>query len=105
MANLSPTLGHEQSGIRPVLVISNDYLNRSKADLCIILPITSKIKGINTHIPITPPDGGLSKNSVIICEAIRCIAKERFINKLGSISENTIKTVENILSLLLGLKS
>ncbi|MFQ5652369.1 MAG: type II toxin-antitoxin system PemK/MazF family toxin [bacterium] len=76
LADLNPTRGHEQAGRRPVLVISEDMFNRGPAGLIIILPVTSTHRGIPSHVPVTPPEGGLRTASVILCEAVRSIAKE-----------------------------
>lgn len=55
MANLDPTVGHEQAGKRPVLIVSADVFNASPADLVIVVPKTSRGKGIRTHIAVRPP--------------------------------------------------
>jgi mRNA interferase MazF len=59
MADLDPTKDHEQAGKRPVLVVSADVFNAGPADLVVVLPITSKAKGIPTHVAVSPPEGGL----------------------------------------------
>ena len=58
--DLNPVIGHEQGGMRPALVVSADGFNKTQAGLVIVVPITSKTKGIRTHVPIDPPEGGLS---------------------------------------------
>ena len=78
MVDLNPTRGHEQAGIRPVLVISVDKFNHGPAGLVVMLPITTKAKGIPFHVLIDPPEGGLKMKSFIKCEEVRSIAKERF---------------------------
>lgn len=65
---LDPTLGHEQAGRRPALLLSVDEFNDSPADLVTLLPITSKPRQLLTRIPITPPEGGLRFPSWVICE-------------------------------------
>lgn len=103
LAALAPTRGHEQTGIRPILVISEDVFNQGPADLVIALPLTSTYRGIPSHVSITPPEGGLSTSSVILCDAIRSIAKERLLRRLGAVSRSTLATVEDRLRILLGL--
>jgi hypothetical protein len=66
MVDLDPTLGHEQAGKRPALVLSVDSFNASPADLVTVLPVTSKARAIRTRIPITPPEGGLGLPSYVI---------------------------------------
>ena len=76
--DLDPTRGHEQAGRRPALVISVDLFNQGPADLVVVLPITSKAKGVPLHVGITPPEGGVRMPSYIKCEDIRSVSKQRF---------------------------
>jgi len=103
LADLDPTRGHEQTGRRPVLVVSEDLFNRGPAELVIILPLTSVHRGVPSHVPISPPEGGLKTGSVILCEAIRSIARERLVKKWGSVSPSTMAAVEDRIRILLGL--
>ncbi|MCL6099146.1 MAG: type II toxin-antitoxin system PemK/MazF family toxin, partial [Bacteroidetes bacterium] len=59
MINLNPAKGREQSGIRPALIISDDFFNNSAAELVIVLPITSKKKGIPLHVQLSSKETGL----------------------------------------------
>jgi mRNA interferase MazF len=103
-ANLNPTKGHEQAGYRPVLIVSADTFNHGPASLVIVIPLTTKERGIPTHIPITPPEGGISQRSFILCEAIRSITKDRLGERpLGSISPQTMHKVEDIIGILLDM--
>ncbi|MBI1939721.1 MAG: type II toxin-antitoxin system PemK/MazF family toxin [Ignavibacteriales bacterium] len=101
--DLNPQRGREQSGIRPALVLSVNRFNESLADLVIAIPITAKKKGIPLHVKIEPPEGGLKLESFIKCEDIRSISKERLIQNVGTVSQNTLNEVENKIRLLLGL--
>jgi len=103
LAELAPTRGHEQTGCRPVLIISENTFNRGPADLVIVLPVTSRVRGIPTHVPITPPEGGLKTPSVILCEGVRSIAKERLLQQFGCVSPATLAEVEDRLRILMGL--
>jgi len=71
LANLSPTVGREQAGTRPVLIVSSDQFNQSAAQLIFAVPITSKKKNIRSHVAILPPEGGLAMASYAMCEAMR----------------------------------
>lgn len=104
IANLNPTRGHEQAGIRPVLIVSVDTFNAGPADLVIVLPITSVGKGIPFHVEVQPPEGGLNMRSLIKCEEIRCISKGRLQNRLGHVSDRTIENVEDRLKIVLDLR-
>jgi mRNA interferase MazF len=103
LADLNPTRGHEQAGRRPVLIISEDTFNQGPAGLVIVIPLTSTHRGVPAHVPITPPEGGLRAPSVLLCDAIRSIAKERLVQPWGTVSLSTMAQVEDRLRILLGL--
>jgi mRNA interferase MazF len=102
-ANFRPTIGHEQSGLCPCLVISADGLNHSAADLTIVIPITSKAKGIASHVEVNPPEGGLTMRSFIKCEDIRSISTDRLVKSLGTLTAETLSDVATKLQFLLNL--
>jgi mRNA interferase MazF len=101
--NLDPTLGREPAGTRPALVISVDKFNHGPADLVIVLPITSKDKKQPIHVPVKPPEGGLSMLSFIKCEDIRSVAKQRLKEFYGTVSAQTLADVEKRIRILLKL--
>jgi mRNA interferase MazF len=101
--SLDPTIGREQSGRRPALVISVDNFNKSRADLVVTLPITTKAKGIPYHVLIRTPEGGLTQDSFIKCEDIRSISKLRLVQRIGTVSDTTLKLVQGRMRMLLGL--
>ncbi len=101
--NFNPVRGHEQAGYRPGLVISVDVFNHGPAGLVVIIPITTKEKGIPFHVAISPPEGGISKKSFIKCEDIRSVSTERLSKCLGVVSLGTLKVVEDRLRILLDL--
>jgi mRNA interferase MazF len=103
MLNLDPTRGHEQAGTRPALVLSVDAFNAGPADLVVVIPITSRLKGVRSHVAIRPPDGGLSVDSYIKCEDVRSVAKQRLIRRMGEVSTDTMSEAEDKLRILLGL--
>lgn len=103
-ADLDPTRGHEQGGRRPVLVVSTTYFNHGPADLILVLPLTRTDRAIPIHVPIQPPEGGISARSFILCDALRSISKERLGERpLGSVSTRTMQSVGEILRLLMEL--
>jgi mRNA interferase MazF len=71
--------------------------------LAVVLPITSKYKGIPFHVEVNPPEAGLKVKSFIKCEDIRSVSIERFTNKWGIVDEKTIAEVEQRLRILIGL--
>ncbi len=103
-ANLNPTRGHEQAGERPVLIISTNAFNHGPADLIFVLPLTRTNSRIPLHVPVEPPEGGLTARSYILCDAMRSIAKERLGSHMwGVISQQTLVQVEDKLRILLEL--
>lgn len=103
LVDLNPVCGHEQAGRRPALVVSVDGFNHGPAGLVIVIPITTKDKGIPLHVGVFPPEGGLNEQSFIKCEDVRSVAKERLVKCLGRVEEGTLEEVEDRLRILLGL--
>ncbi len=100
---LDPTRGHEQAGTRPALVVSADGFNHGPAGLVVVIPMTTREKGIPFHVRVAPPEGGLKAVSHIKCEEVRSVSKERLARRLGSVSARTIVAVEFRLRVLLAL--
>lgn len=103
LADLNPVRGHEQVGRRPFLIVSVNPFNQGRADLVIVIPITSTLRPIPFHITIHPPEGGLTNSSALLCEAVRSISKDRLIQRWGSITPATTAIVEDRLRVLMGL--
>ena len=103
LANLNPTRGREQRGRRPVLVVSVNLFNSGPAELVVILPLTSTQRDIPLHVKISKGEGGTSNDSVVMCEAIRSVSKERLISKWGSLSRAAMDEIEDRLRILLDL--
>ena len=103
-ADLSPVVGSEQGGIRPVLVILNDIGNKYSPTV-IAAAITSQINKAKmpTHIELAAKDYGLNKDSVILLEQIRTIDKRRLREKIGRIDDGLMASVNNALSISFGL--
>ncbi len=105
LIDFNPTIGREQAGIRPALILSVKEFNNSMASKVIALPLTSKNKGIPLDVMLTPPEGGITKESFIKCEDLRSLSKNRLIEKWGTISDLKLLEVENKVKLLLGFSS
>jgi len=101
--DLGDTTGHEQSGIRPCLIISADSFNAGKSGLVIIAPLTGIYKDIPHNIKVFPPEGGVKMVSFIKCEDVRSISKDRLIERWGMVNEETMRIVEDWLRILLEL--
>ncbi len=93
-ANLSPVVGSEQSGIRPVLIVQNDIANKY-APTVIALAITSKNKPLlPTHVSITASESGLEKDSIVLIEQIRTLDKTRLMKKVGHLSNTKMEVIK-----------
>ena len=103
LADLNPVRGHEQAGHRPVLIVSVDAFNQSRADLVVVIPITSTLRPIPFHVVVQPPEGGLTNPSALLCEAVRSISKDRLVTRWGTVSPATMSQVEDRLRILLRL--
>jgi mRNA interferase MazF len=103
-ADLDPVRGHEQAGRRPVLIVSTDRFNRGPAGLVLAAPLTRTQRPIPSHIPIDPPEGGLSARSYVLCEALRSISTDRLaLAPRGRVSPQTMAQVADVLRILLEL--
>ena len=100
--DLNPVRGHEQAGRRPCLVISDDIYNQGPAAKHIVLPVTSRNNGIPYHLTVTPPEGGLRLASYVMCDDIRSVSRERFGERLGAVSSQTLSLMKENLEMLLG---
>lgn len=92
-----PIKGNEiGTKIRPCLILSNNFFNYGPSGVVIIIPITSVNKGVLSHVPITPPQGGLAVNSYAVCEQIRAISKSRLLNRIGFLTdEDVMRKIQN----------
>jgi mRNA interferase MazF len=103
LAALDPTRGREQAGTRPVVVVSSDAFNRGPGDLVVALPVTTHERRVKLHVPVDAGEGGLLFRSVILCDNLRSVSKERLIRRFGAISPATMEAVEDRLRVLLSL--
>ncbi|MFZ5646693.1 MAG: type II toxin-antitoxin system PemK/MazF family toxin [Bacillota bacterium] len=103
-AELSPVVGSEQGGTRPVLIIQNDIGNQY-SPTTIVAAITSQIAKakLPTHVEMLAGDGGLERDSVILLEQIRTIDKSRLMEKVATLNEEMMKKVNQAIEISLGL--
>lgn len=103
-ADLSPVVGSEQGGIRPVLIVQNDVGNRYSPTV-IAAAITSRTdkSKLPTHIDVFADKFGLEKNSVILLEQIRTLDKKRLREKMGHLDESVMDKVNSAISVSFGL--
>ena len=103
-ADLSPVVGSEQGGVRPILVIQNDIGNKYSPTV-IAAAITSKLNKakLPTHIELSASEYGLEKDSVVLLEQIRTIDKQRLKTKISALSELKMQQVNHALLISLGV--
>ncbi len=103
-ADLSPVIGSEQGGLRPVLVVQNDVGNKYSPTV-IVAAVTSQINKakLPTHVEITAEGHGLAKDSVILLEQLRTIDKKRLREKIGRIDDGSIEKTNEALTISLGI--
>ena len=103
-ADLSPVVGSEQGGLRPVLIIQNDIGNRYSPTV-IAAALTSRMSKTHlpTHIDIYADKAGLAKDSVILLEQIRTLDKRRLKEKMGHLDDDVMQVVNSAIAVSFGL--
>jgi mRNA interferase MazF len=104
LCDLNPVIGSEQAGIRPVLVLQINRANVGSPHT-IIAPFTTKIRNaiLPSHVIIQAGKGGLTQDSILLCEQIRVIDKKRIIKILGNLDDSEMEKVGEALKTILGL--
>lgn len=104
-ADLSPVVGSEQGGMRPVLIVQNDIGNKHSPTV-IAAAITSRLDKakLPTHIEVGGGTCGLVKDSVVLLEQIRTLDKKRLKEKMGTLDVSSMSAVNSALSISFGLK-
>lgn len=105
-ADLSPVVGSEQGGLRPVLIIQNDIGNRYSPTV-IAAAITSRMgkNRLPTHIDIHADRVGLAKDSVVLLEQIRTLDKRRLKERMGHLDDQTMQTVNSAIAVSFGISA
>ena len=103
-ADLSPVVGSEQGGVRPVLIVQNNVGNKFSPTV-IAAAITSQQAKANlpTHIPLHANTSGLAKDSVVLLEQVRTIDKQRLKEKMGSVDDASMDAINDAISISFGL--
>lgn len=105
-ADLSPVVGSEQGGVRPVLIVQNDTGNRYSPTViaAAITSQTNKAK-LPTHIEISAPDHGLPRNSVVLLEQIRTLDKRRLREHMGHVDGELMERIDAAIAVSFGLQN
>ena len=103
LADLNPTQGSEQAGIRPVIIFQNDIISQFSTTI-IAIPLTTNQRRASLPIclVIEQGDSGLAQDSVALCFQMRVLDKTRLIRKLGQLSPETITQLDEVVLLTLG---
>lgn len=103
-ADLSPVVGSEQGGVRPVLIVQNDVGNKYSPTV-IAAAITSRHDKANlpTHIEVDAQGSGLLKDSVVLLEQVRTLDKHRLREKMGKLDSESMNRIDHAISVSLGL--
>lgn len=103
-ADLSPVVGSEQGGIRPVLIVQNDVGNKFSPTVIAAAITSQRFKtSLPTHIQVDAQGCGLSKDSIVLLEQVRTIDKRRLKEKMGNLDEYDMNRVNQALSVSLGI--
>ncbi len=103
-ADLSPVVGSEQGGVRPVLIVQNNVGNKYSPTVIAAAITSQKFKtNLPTHISVNANDCGLSKDSIVLLEQIRTLDKQRLKERMGNLPENDMDRIDKALSVSFGL--
>ncbi len=105
-ADLSPVVGSEQGGIRPVLIVQNDVGNKFSPTVIAAAITSQRFKtNLPTHIQVDAQECGLSKDSIVLLEQVRTLDKKRLKEKMGNLADGDMSRVNRALSVSLGILS
>lgn len=103
-ADLSPVIGSEQGGLRPVLIIQNNVGNKHSPTVIAAAITSQKLKAeLPTHIHVNADTSGLVKDSIVLLEQVRTIDKQRLRERMGELDVSAMNMVNKALSVSFGL--
>lgn len=104
LADLNPTRGSEQAGIRPVLIFQNDVISKFTTTV-LAIPLTTNLRRASqpSCVLISKGEGGLASDSVALCHQLRVLDKTRLQRKLGTVTQGTLSTVESCTLFTMGV--
>jgi mRNA interferase MazF len=105
VAGLDPTVDSEQAGLRPVVIVSRDAINRA-SPVVIVVPCTSWSEGRRVYpsqVVIDAPEGGLRTRSIALGEQLRAISKSRLVDRWGSLAPTTLRQLDRALLIAMDL--
>jgi mRNA interferase MazF len=102
-ADLDPTVGHEQGGRRPVLILSIDPMNKAPAEMVLAVALTTTPRENLFHVRLEPHESGLPRVSYAMPEMVRMLSHERLRRPIGHAPEDKVDKAANNVGVLLGL--
>jgi mRNA interferase MazF len=104
LVDLHPTRGSEQAGVRPVLVFQNELVSNFSTTI-LALPLTTNLRraSLPTCARLSRGEGGLASDSVALCHQLRVLDKTRLQRNSGTVSQQTLLSIENIMLFTLGI--
>lgn len=104
-ADLSPVVGSEQGGVRPVLIVQNDVGNKFSPTVIAAAITSQKYKtNLPTHIQVNADECGLARDSIVLLEQVRTLDKKRLKERMGSLADEDMDRIDQALSVSFGLK-
>jgi mRNA interferase MazF len=103
LVDFGDPVGREQSGSRPAVVVSADRLNNSRAGVVIVVPTTTALRGLPSHVEIELNGSGLDEVSCAKCEDVKSVSTQRLIGRLGAVNDETTFQIARVLRFLLDL--
>jgi mRNA interferase MazF len=97
LARLDPAAGHEQAGVRPVVVLSRNDFNASGWGTCVCVPLSTRDRGSPLHVEIVPPEGGLRARSRALVDQVRTIDRTRLTERWGVVDPETHTRIVSLL--------
>lgn len=104
LAELNPTRGSEQAGIRPVLIFQNDVINKFTTTV-LAIPLTTNLRraSLPSCVQISKGEGGLANDSIALCHQLRVLDKTRLLRKIGAINQQTVSAIETCVKFTTGM--
>jgi mRNA interferase MazF len=104
-ADLSPVVGSEQGGVRPVLIVQNDVGNKFSPTVIAAAITSQKYKtNLPTHIQVNADECGLARDSIVLLEQVRTLDKKRLKERMGTLAADDMDRINQALSVSFGLK-
>jgi mRNA interferase MazF len=105
-ADLSPVVGSEQGGLRPVLIVQNDIGNKYSPTVIAAAITSQKYKNsLPTHISVRAAQSGLQKDSIVLLEQVRTLDKQRLKERMGNLTDSEMDRIDRALSVSFGLQT